>query len=233
MGFGGCPLAVSTWLCSRGCSSLLGQHDPGIWAGGAGAAGDVPHLGADGSGLGAGVRVLQRAGECWDQPLTPGIPAGSGSEGCALLLAGLGCLLPAWRGSASLLGQEGEKSSSFLNTPEGREIKLLSPGCGMCSWGSVLATAASLPLTWFCCHVSRAGFGSARAQKEQSAELQVTLDPKLEPPSPGCSKLPRWVYYSCLGLVMVYSGGGCEARLPLEEHFGFLPWEGRKNLPWA
>lgn len=128
MGFGGCPLAVSTWLCSRGCSSLLGQHDPGIWAGGAGAAGDVPHLGADGSGLGAGVRVLQRAGECWDQPLTPGIPAGSGSEGCALLLAGLGCLLPALRGSASLLGQEEEKIQLLSQHTRGQGNQIAEPG---------------------------------------------------------------------------------------------------------
>lgn len=64
------------------------------------------------------------------------------------------CIPPASR------SQRRDGSSSFPNTPEGREFHLQSLGCGMRSRGSVLGTAAPLPLTCF----SRAGFGSVCAQ---------------------------------------------------------------------
>lgn len=122
---------------------------------------------------------------------TPGRETGSETEGCAVLVGGFGCLIPSVRDLMLALGGPGTGGGKIqlisplrVNTEE-KEIKFLTPGCGMCCsaahgiWemgqsrrqGSAFGTAGSPPVTWFCCHVSSVGFGSGRAQNKQSADL--------------------------------------------------------------
>ena len=118
-----------------------------------------------------------------------------------MLTGGFGCLVPSVRSLTLALGGPGAGGGKIqlisllcVNTEEEKEIKFLTPGCGMCystahgvremgqsrRQGSVFGTAGSPPVTWFCCHVCSAGFGSAHAQKLPI--FKSSCIPKLEAP---------------------------------------------------
>jgi len=90
--------------------------------------------------------------------------------GCDALVAGFGCLVLSLRELTLTLGGPGAGGGKIqlvsllcVNTEEGKEIKFLTPGCGMCrssapgarelgqscGQGSVLGTAGSPPAAWF------------------------------------------------------------------------------------